>query len=154
MRRLMPKFVTVLAFIAATACSMAGEQNGYNGTLATRNSKKAAGLNTKAGKVLASGELCGALKTDANGKSTVATLLFQQNSDFVRRTRVMTTTSQFPIESESRGSWGIVNETLLLTENGTTVKNPIEIFQRESDGASCVRFVNLENRPEYCSCEF
>jgi hypothetical protein len=154
MRRFMPKFVTALAFIAATACSMAGEQNGYNAANAQRNNRKAAGLNTKAGKVLASGELCAQLKTDADGKSTVSTLLFQQNSDFLRRTRVMTTTSQFPVESESRGSWGIVNETLLLTENGTTVKNPIEIFQRESDGASCVRFVNLENRPEFCSCGF
>ncbi len=151
------KFVTVTAFIlaAAVACSPGYETNENNvSAQKAAGQKKAVGLKSKAGQAVSASELCAMPATDANGKTTVATLRFLSNSDFIRRSRVMTTKSQFPVESETKGTWGMVGETLLITENNVTVKHGIDLFTKESDGAACVRFNNMENRPEFCACEF
>lgn len=158
MRVSLPKFVIAAALIAAslTACSMPNEQGGPSAEAGDSNfrASRANGLETKTGKALSVTEMCALPSVDANGKTTVATLRFQTNAKFFRRTRAMTDKSLFVIEQEATGTWSVFGETLLITENGKTVHHPIEIFNREADGSSCVRFPSTDGRPEYCACGF
>jgi|GEM_PF-5492978 len=143
-----PKFVTGCALIltAFVACDPSKD-------VPTTKSNKALGINTKAGLALSQSELCGIPTTDTAGKTSMTTLRFQQNAIFIRRTREMTTTSQFPIVGEARGTWGLVGDILFITENKVTAKHSFENVERESDKAQCVRFTTMENSPEFCPCE-
>ncbi len=150
MRRLVPNFVILSALFATclTACQRPIDQN------KALKSKEAAGVNSKIGKAISTEEMCALPVIDSNGRTTVASLVFQKNSVLVRRLRVMDTKSMFTIEKESRSNWSLFGDSLLITENGSTVKNTIQVYPRESDQASCMRFTELEDRPEYCACSF
>ncbi len=158
MRVSMPKFVITVAFIAAnlSACSLPNEQSATpsDGETSSLRASQATGLQTKTGKAITVTEMCAAPAVDASGKTTIATLRFYKSSQFVRRTRAMTDKSLFVIEQEAKGTWSLFGDKLLITESGKTVQNDIEVFTRESDGASCLRFASDENRPEYCACGF
>lgn len=151
MRLSMPKFVTLYAVLLVTlvACD-----SSKNGPTANNRVNTAAGLNTKTGAMLAAHEMCARPVTDSAGKTTVATLRFQNNSVFVRRTRTMNNESQFPISAETRGTWGLVGEILFITEDTKTVKHSFDTFERELDKAACIRLTRVESSPEFCACEF
>jgi hypothetical protein len=145
-----PKFVTLCALLLATltACNSSKDVTRVN-----TKTNVSAGLNTKAGAMLAASEMCAPAVTDSSGKTTVSSLRFQRNSVFIRRIRTMNTESQFPISGETRGTWGLVGEILFLTEDSKTVKHTFDTFERDLDKAACIRFTSVENSPEFCACE-
>lgn len=148
-----PKFVTSYTLILAATVALVACNTDKNPSKVAGKHKEAVGANTKTGGLLIASEMCGAPVTDSTGKTTIASFRFQQNAVFLRRVRLMTNRSRFPVDSETGGTWGLVGETLFITENGVTVQHTFDKFERETDKAPCFRFTKMENAPEFCACE-
>lgn len=151
----MPKFVTACALIVTVmAALIACDSNREGAASKAKKNKQAVGVKTKTGQLLTASEICAVPVVDPAGKTTIASLRFQENAVAFRRVNLMTNKSRFSVESEKKGTWGLVGDTLFITENGVTVQHTFDKFERESDKAPCFRFNTMENAPEFCACEF
>lgn len=138
--------VLILTSLILSACT-ANEDR----TSAGETSRRAVGVETKAGQSLTAKELCSDLKTDATGKSTVDTYQFNKNSSYVRRTLMIDSQIQYAPVSTTKGYWGLFQDSILFNDKGVQTRVALKSIEN-SNGTTCFQIGNAPEIQTYCPC--
>lgn len=112
------------------------------------------GMESKLGqKLIKTQSWCTPVKTEEDGSVHVGEYIFNAKGTFVFSEYILLANAAKKRVSESKGTWGVVNDQIFLSDESQRFQSQAESFQRPTDQEDCYTLTGSESGTEnICSC--